>query len=221
SGKVDLNTADVDLLERLFVVVGVEQVDAIAIASAIADWRDSDDLYQPKGGAEDPSYASAGLPWGAKDAQFDTVAEVEQVLGMTPQIYAKVAPLLTVYSGQARPDPNFASAEVLQALGVDPEPILARRKAGTSSPDDAFLGGGSGTYSIDSRARLPNGRQATLRVVVRAGIGTIPGSSYTALRWEQGATASRCRRQSTTSPRRPRCGSASGARAAACAPAWV
>src|SRR3546814_4268318 len=104
--------------------------------------------------------------------------------------------------------------EVLQALGEDPMPILARRKARVPSPEDASLGGGSGTYSIDSRARLSNGRQATLRVVVRAGIGIIPGSSYTALRGEQAATASRCRRQSTTSPRRLVSGSASGARAA-------
>lgn len=191
SGKVDLNAADVDLLGRLFTVVGVNQADAGAIAAAIADWRDSDDLTQPQGGAEDPAYASAGLPWGAKDAPFDTVAEVEQVLGMTPEIYAKVAPLLTVYSGQGRPDPQFAAAPVLQAMGEDPAPILARRNARAPSPEDAFLGGGSGTYSIDSRARLPNGRQAILRVVVRAGIGTVPGSTYTALRWEQGATAPR------------------------------
>ncbi|WP_417472333.1 general secretion pathway protein GspK [Luteimonas mephitis] len=191
SGKVDLNAADVDLLGRLFTVVGVNQADAGAIAAAIADWRDSDDLTQPQGGAEDPAYASAGLPWGAKDAPFDTVAEVEQVLGMTPEIYAKVAPLLTVYSGQGRPDPQFAAAPVLQAMGEDPVPILARRNARAPSPEDAFLGGGSGTYSIDSRARLPNGRQAILRVVVRAGIGTVPGSTYTALRWEQGATAPR------------------------------
>ncbi|WP_027080855.1 general secretion pathway protein GspK [Luteimonas mephitis] len=191
SGKVDLNAADVDLLGRLFTVLGVNQADAGAIAAAIADWRDSDDLTQPQGGAEDPAYASAGLPWGAKDAPFDTVAEVEQVLGMTPEIYAKVAPLLTVYSGQGRPDPQFAAAPVLQAMGEDPAPILARRNARAPSPEDAFLGGGSGTYSIDSRARLPNGRQAILRVVVRAGIGTVPGSTYTALRWEQGATAPR------------------------------
>ena len=191
SGKVDLNAADVDLLTRLFAVLGVDQAEAGSIAAAIADWRDSDDLTQPQGGAEDPAYASAGLPWGAKDAPFDTVAEVEQVLGMTPEIYAKVAPLLTVYSGQGRPDPQFAAAPVLQAMGEDPAPILARRNARAPSPEDAFLGGGSGTYSIDSRARLPNGRQAILRVVVRAGIGTVPGSTYTALRWEQGATAPR------------------------------
>src|SRR3546814_11230288 len=78
---------------------------------------------------------------------------------MTPAIYARVAPLLTVYSGQARPDPNFASGQVLQALGEDPEPILARRKARVPSPDEAFLGGGSGTDSSESRARPPrNGR---------------------------------------------------------------
>lgn len=191
SGKVDLNSADVGLLTRLFTVVGVDKAKSAAIAAAIADWRDTDSLSQPQGGAEDPAYASAGLSWGAKDAPFDTVAELEQVLGMTPQIYARVAPLLTVYSGQGQPDPQFASVEVLQALGVDPTPILAQRNARTPSPEAALLGGGSGTYSIDSRARLRDGRQAGLRVVVRAGISDVPGSAYTALRWEQGATTPR------------------------------
>lgn len=192
SGKVDLNAADIDLLARLFVVVGVDRRKAAELASAIADWRDADSLTQPQGGAEDPDYAAAGLPYGAKDAPFDTVAEVEQVLGMTPEIYARVASLLTVYSGQAQPNPQYAGAEVLQALGIDPEPILARRNQRGPLPEDAsLLGGGSGTYSIDSRARLPDGSQAGLRVVVRAGIGIVPGSAYTALRWERGATATR------------------------------
>ncbi len=193
SGKIDLNAADIDLLARLFTVVGVDAAQSAALAAAIADWRDVDSLTQPQGGAEDPDYASAGLSWGAKDAPFDTVAELEQVLGMTPEIYAKVAPSLTVYSGQMRPDANFAGADVLQALGIDPAPILARRKQRAPLPGEEapLLGGGSGTYSIDSRAQLRDGRQAELRVVVRAGIGTVPGSAYTALRWEQGATAPR------------------------------
>ncbi len=191
SGKVDLNSADVDLLSRLFMAAGVDRAQAGSIAGAIADWRDPDDLVQPQGGAEDPAYASAGLAWGAKDAPFDTVAELEQVLGMTPAIYARVAPYLTVYSGQMRPDPQYADALVLQAMGVDPAPILERRKARGPLADAPALGGGSGTYSIDSRARLPDGRQAVLRVVVRAGIGNVPGSAYTALRWEEGASAAR------------------------------
>jgi general secretion pathway protein K len=191
SGKVDLNTADVPFLSQLFVVLGTDKQEADRLAAAIADWRDIDNLTQPQGGAEDPDYASAGLPYGAKDAPFDTIAEVEQVLGMTPQLYAKVAPLLTVYSGQMRPDPNYAPAEVLQALGVDAAPILARRKQTQPKPgdldDSALLGGGTGTYSIVSRARLRDGRQAVLKAVVRAGIGTVPGSAYLALRWEEGA----------------------------------
>src|SRR3546814_5221709 len=122
SGKVDLNAADVDLLARLFTVVGVNQATAGDIAAAIADWRDADDLTQPQGGAEDPAYASAGLAWGAKDAQFDTVAEVEQVLGMTPAIYAQVAPDRKSTRGPARPDPNLARGEGLPARGGDPMP---------------------------------------------------------------------------------------------------
>jgi general secretion pathway protein K len=74
-----------------------------------SDWRDPDNLSQPVGGAEDPAYASAGLAWGAKDAPFDSVAELAQVLGMRPALVASAAPHLTVYSGNAAPNANIAS----------------------------------------------------------------------------------------------------------------
>ena len=86
SGKVDLNQADATLLTMLFTVLGSEQADAARVAGAILDWRDPDPLTQPSGGAEDPDYASAGRAHGAKDALFESVAEVEQVLGMTPAL---------------------------------------------------------------------------------------------------------------------------------------
>jgi general secretion pathway protein K len=188
TGKVDLNAADEPLLNALFRTVGAEPDLAANAASAIIDWRDPDPLSQPQGGAEDPQYAAAGRPYGAKDAPFDTVAEVEQVLGMTPALYAKVAEHLTVHTGQAQPDQTYASAQVLQAMGVDPAAILQQR-SGTPLPGpQSLVGSGSGTYSIDSRARLPDGREATLRVVVRAGASGVPGSAYTPLRWEEGAS---------------------------------
>ena len=193
SGKVDLNQADATLLATLFTVLGSEQADAARVAGAILDWRDPDPLTQPSGGAEDPDYASAGRAHGAKDALFESVAEVEQVLGMTPQLYAKVEPYLTVFSGRSTPDPTFAAAEVLHAMGQDPEPILARRRASNPANGDPaggqpFMGNNSGTYSIESRARLRDRREAVLRVVVRAGGNGIPGSAYTPLRWEEGAS---------------------------------
>ncbi len=193
SGKVDLNQADATLLTMLFTVLGSEQADAARVAGAILDWRDPDPLTQPSGGAEDPDYASAGRAHGAKDALFESVAEVEQVLGMTPELYAKAEPYLTVFSGRGTPDPTFAAAEVLRAMGQDPEPILAKRRASNPANGDpaggqAFMGNNSGTYSIQSRARLRDRREAVLRVVVRAGGNGIPGSAYTPLRWEEGAS---------------------------------
>lgn len=184
SGKVDLNQADAQILSSLLRAVGVEAAQAQQLAGAAVDWRDSDALSQVAGGAEDPDYAAAGLPYGAKDAPYESVAEVEQVLGWTPQLYARVRAYLTIYAGRGRPDPRYAQAPVLTALGLDPGLVLAQRQGSIGQP--ALVGQGTGTYSIQSRARTPDGRQAVLRAVVRAGGGPTPGSMYTTLRWEEG-----------------------------------
>lgn len=184
TGKVDVNQADAQTLASLLRAVGVEQAQAPQLAGAVVDWRDSDPLVQATGGAEDPQYAEAGLPYGAKDAPFETVGEVEQVLGWTPEIYAKVRPYLTIYGGRSRPDPTYAQGPVLTALGMDPNLVLGQRQ-GASGQSAGLVGQGSGTYSIESRARLPDGRQAVLRAVVRAGGGPTPGAMYTTLRWEE------------------------------------
>ncbi|TWI05054.1 general secretion pathway protein K [Luteimonas cucumeris] len=189
SGKIDLNTADAVLLAGLWQALGVDQDVAARLASAIIDWRDGDVFSQAQGGAEDPQYAQEDLPYGAKDAPFESVAELQQVLGMTPELYAKAEPYLTVFGGSERPDPRFADGVVLQALGLDAEALLEQRKAPVDpAAPETFVGFGSGTYSVDSRARLPDGRETVLRAVVRTGANRIPGSAYTALRWEEGAT---------------------------------
>ena len=177
SGKIDLNNATPDLLAGLFMGMGEPRGSAIRLAGAVIDWRDEDSLTQASGGAEDADYAAAGLPWGAKDAPFETVAELEQVLGMRPALFRSVAPYLTVYSGAAMPEASFADVPVLQAMGVE----RPRRLQG------GLPASGSGTYSVDSRARLADGRHAHLSVVLRAGGNGLPGSSYTPLRWQDGA----------------------------------
>jgi len=196
-GKIDLNVADANLLAALFRAVGAESDPAMRAATAILDWRDPDTLTQPAGGAEDGDYASAGLPYGAKDEPFESVAELLQVLGMTPQLYARAAPHLTVFSGRDRPDPAFASSEVLAAMGYDAGSVVAQRQAwnpATGAPPpvlqtgEALVGSNSGTYSIESRARLRGGRTAVLRVVLRTGGNGLPGSAWTALRWEEGVS---------------------------------
>ena len=177
AGKIDLNLAPHDLLAQLLVQLGEPRETAGRIAGAIVDWRDGDTLVQPAGGAEDAAYRAAGLTWGAKDAPFETVAEVEQVLGMRPLLYAAAAPHLTVHAVTATPDPRFADDVVLAALGTERPPVIDPQ--GAPPP-------GSGTYSIHSRARLPEGRRAQLSVVLRMGGSGLPGSTYTTLQWQAG-----------------------------------
>ncbi len=195
-GKVDLNMADAELLAALFQATGSPRAEAAAVAAAILDWRDVDELTQPAGGAEDRDYAAAGRHYGAADSPFGSVAELEQVLGMTPDLYARVAPALTVYSGRPVPDPAFAPGAVLAALGYDADAVRVRREAWSPdggapppqlTPGQPLVADNSGTYSIESRARV-RGRTAVLRVVVRSGGNGLPGSAWTPLRWEEGAS---------------------------------
>jgi general secretion pathway protein K len=82
-------------------------------------------------------------------------------------------------------------------MGLDAEQVVAMRQRfdpGSGQPQPALPGGqplvadSSGTYSIESRARLADGRKAVLRMVVRTGGNGVPGSAYTPLRWEEGAS---------------------------------
>jgi general secretion pathway protein K len=201
SGLVDLNAADTLTLSNLFVGTGMEQRAADQLADAILDWRDSDDLVSPNG-AEDPEYDAAGYDYGAKDAPFDTVSELQQVLGMTAEIYGRVSPALTIYSGQPTPNPAFAPFEVLRSLiGMNDQlaqQIIEARHAWDPAsgapppilPDGTPLmaQGGSGTYSIAARATLPNGAWTELEATVRLGGAGVSGLAYTVLRWQDGET---------------------------------
>src|SRR5262245_42408716 len=100
--KLNLNTASVSDVVDLLLSVGVEAEKARALADAIADFADPDDFARPAG-AEEADYREAGLRWGPKNAPIDVVEELQQVLGMTPDIYRKIAPLVTTFS-VASPD---------------------------------------------------------------------------------------------------------------------
>jgi general secretion pathway protein K len=136
SGLIDLNAAEPLTLMSLFQSVGALTLQlATAIAEAIVDWRDADDLKQPNG-AEDRDYDAEGYPYGSKDAPFDTVSEVQQVMGMDFALFQRIEPALTIYSGQALPNMAFAPQEVLQALpNMDPWPgadaLIEQRHAWT------------------------------------------------------------------------------------------
>ena len=195
SAKVDLNVAPPEMLVGLMQALGVDFERARRISGAIQDWRDGDDLLNPEGGAEDPQYAAAKLPYGAKDRPFETLSELRLVLGMDPALFEKMRPYLTVYSGLARPNPTFAGKPVLQALGLDEEQAaraVAQREAppGAEAGDSGLITAaqGSGTYSISSRATRPDGTRVQVQATIRTGGGAGFGQLYLPLSWRVGET---------------------------------
>lgn len=181
AAKLDLNGAPFGLLQAFFVALGEPSEAAARLAGAVVDWRDADSLVQPAGGAEDADYAAAGLQGGAKDAPFERVAELAEVLGMRPALYAAAAPHLTVYTGRAMPEAASADPLLRRAMGLPPAEAAADAAASPVA--------GSGTYSIESRARPADGRSVRRSVVLRMGSSGLPGSSYTTLDWQAGSAA--------------------------------
>ena len=201
SGKVDINAADPATLQAMFEIAGADEETARKLAAAIVDWRDPDDLAQPEG-AEDAEYEAADLPYGASDFPFRLAPELQQVLGMDYELYRKVAEWITVYGGSGQPNPSFAPAALLPLFpGITPElaeQLVAQRHALDPAqmqatplllPDGRALMalGGSGTYTVRSRATLPNGTEAAIEVTLRMGGGP-GGRVYSVLRWREAQT---------------------------------
>jgi len=182
AGKFDLNATDVALLAALIRQTGASAAAADALAAAIADWRDADELVRPQG-AEHTHYRAAGLAYGPRNAPFESVAEVQGVLGMDAELYARLRPQLTLYSGRVLPDPRFAPPPVLAALGMDVSTALSLRERDN---EIGMPASGSGVVAIAATAHLADGRESRVYAVVRAGAAGPGGKAYRVLEWHEG-----------------------------------
>ncbi len=125
SAKIDLNTASDALLKGLLISLGLPEEEATRLLDAILDWRDPDSLKRIAG-AEESDYKAAGLAYRPANAQFQAIEELQLVLGMRPDLFRRLAPMLTVYSRQNGINPATASREVLQAIPNLPAEALER-----------------------------------------------------------------------------------------------
>lgn len=201
SGKIDLNVADSTTLMTLFQFAGLDLGASQAMSDAIQDWRDVDNDVRPHG-AEAPQYAAAGLDYGPTNLPFQTVSEVQQVLGMNYELFKRIEPAITLYSGSRTPNPAYAPFEALMAIpGMTTQlaqQIIAARQAAPPGTTGAIEGltlpgggaimatGGGVTYSIKSKATLQNGVSITFDTTIRMGGMSSSGRPYTVLRWRDG-----------------------------------
>jgi general secretion pathway protein K len=194
TGKIDLNLASDELLVGLFASLGISEDDALTLTERVIDWRDNDNI---KGfnGAEDEDYEAEGYPYGAKDALFDTVPELQQVMGIDYEMYRQLEPAITVYSGSRDINIAYAPAQALMALQdvteEDALQFIEERELVENIGDElpvlpngmsGVARGGGVAFSILVKASLSNGHWASLDATIRLG-GTVQGRPFRIVRW--------------------------------------
>ena len=115
TGKIDINKADQALLQGLMTYVPGDAEQKLKLVGAILDWRDADDLAHING-AEKKEYQDAGLSYQPRNKPFQTLEELQLVLGMNNAIFLRMEPLITVYSGQPKVAVQQAAKEVLLVI---------------------------------------------------------------------------------------------------------
>jgi general secretion pathway protein K len=197
SGKIDLNFASDALLKGLFVSVGLSEEASVALLDAVLDWRDAD-KFKRLHGAEEEDYLGAGRDYVPSNAPFETVDELQRVLGMTPELYRKLAAALTVYSRQPGINAAVAGREVLLAIpGVNPAMVdqyLEQRQMLVAADQKVppFAGAGpfasaatsSAAYSVRSEAKRADGTTYVRHAVAR--LTQDPKRPVTVLAWGEG-----------------------------------
>ncbi|MFC5580669.1 general secretion pathway protein GspK [Rhodanobacter terrae] len=188
SGKVDLNTATPEVLQALFRATGMKPAEAQVLADRVVDWHSPTGL----GGEADTSraaYVAAGRDYGPRHGPFASIEELQMVLGITPALYRQLAPVITIWSGTASPNPNTAPPLALAAIpGMTPEQMAAILAARARQATDPSLVLGNGTtHSIRSEATLADGTRAVLRATIRF-TGQGGAQPYAVLRWQEGET---------------------------------
>ncbi|MDR0770319.1 MAG: general secretion pathway protein GspK [Burkholderiales bacterium] len=173
---IDVNTGREDLLKGLFIKTGgLDEEAAAYLVDSIVNWRTPGELKRI-GGAKAADYKKAGLPYGPANAPFEAVEEVGMVLGVTPELYARVSPFLTVNSRQSSANPLTAPREVLLSFPNVTEAMvdeyLARRQEALANrqPPPPFPGGGGGrspTWRIQATVTMDDGTSFTRKAVIR------------------------------------------------------
>lgn len=168
AGKINPNTVQPALLQALLHAAGADQRSAAAIAAHVAEWRfpDAESQMAP--------YHATGLGYGPPGAPFETLGELGLVLGMTPDLLARLAPHLSLYH-DGDPDPAAADPVVRQAMRE-----LGYAAAAAEVTDESVV-------AITATAASADGTRFVRRAIARLG-ATDRARPYRILTWEIGAS---------------------------------
>jgi general secretion pathway protein K len=154
--KLNVNRMSEVQLQTFFSFLLSDFSKSTKLSQAIMDWRDADSIPRPSG-AERDAYIKEEMLSLPMNAPFREIEELQDVMGMTPEIYERAKPYLTTHGTTNLVNLNSAPVPVLRALpgmtDVTLNLILQMRSQGRriDSPADV-LGGQSPQNGRGGRA---------------------------------------------------------------------
>ena len=172
--KLDLNFASEAELLRYFEFLRVPRETAQTLAATIADWRDQNDIARPNG-AETRDYVRARDTRRPANRAFHSVSELNQVLGITPELAGCALPGLTIFGEADGPDPSYLST--LYARNYPREQRQSTASLGTA----ARITNAGGRYSLVARVTRKESREKILNETL--GLFRISGNPQNPFEW--------------------------------------
>ncbi len=193
--RINLNASPADRIDRLLqFCLGLDKSVRDTIGDSIQDWRDANEEHRLNGAESEDYYLKLPVPYRAHNANLDSITELLQIKGVTPEIYKGtpdrpgLADAVTVRT-QGQININTATPCVLQALGLAEaqitEILQARHVTAYTAVPNTVSGRGLGTSTRTFRVEgsgVVDGRVvARVTAVIQKRPGTPP--SVAILEW--------------------------------------
>ena len=169
NGKLNPNYAPPQLMAAVIAATGVERTRAAALAQAFADWHSIGNL-----GPVAAQYRQAGMAAAPTGQPFRSLDELGLVIGMTPDILARIRPYLSVFTN--------GPLEVAHAAPLVQEVVRTLEGVQPQAPDQR-----PSVITILSDARAPDGSRFVRHAVVALGPDRA-GRPYQTLQWDSPQT---------------------------------
>jgi general secretion pathway protein K len=203
TGKVDINSAEPRALKALFIAAGCTVGRADELARRVLAWRGPAMAAAADDGVPQASASATGAASASGTyTPFAAIEELQGLPGMDPELYGRLEPAITIWSGQAAPQPDFAPLLAMAAVrGLDlrtaQEVVRARDSAPPGTPLNNLPGGialggalPGNTITFHADADDGHGGRATVEATVRFAFAAPDRGPhevlYTVLRWRDG-----------------------------------
>jgi general secretion pathway protein K len=183
-GKADLNTASPQLISALLRGFGAGSEEADHVGTAIAEFsRPAANVVLDEVAFR--AYRGDGRPYGPKKSPFETVLELDQVIGMRSDLLRAVLPYVTVHSRKPGVDPRVAAPALLAALaGLEPARVAQLVNAAHGDREgeatirgvpSQFLSPSTGrSFLVRAEVRMPAGGTFAQEAIVELAASGMP-----------------------------------------------